>query len=56
MIVYDLEIPAAYTDYSFPSKAGLLDLNLKTPAFSFSHLHNKDRFVAIEKLLAWQQM
>jgi hypothetical protein len=56
MIVYDLEMPAAYTDYNFVSKASLLDLNLKTRAVSFSHLHNKDRFVAIEKLLAWQQM
>jgi hypothetical protein len=56
MILYDLEIPAAYTDYDFPSKAGLFDLNLKTRITSFSHLHNKYRFVAIEKLLAWQQM
>jgi hypothetical protein len=56
MIVFDLEMPAAYTDYNFVGKAGLLDLNLKTRAVLFSHLDNKDRFVAIEKLLAWRQM
>jgi hypothetical protein len=56
MIVYDLEMPAAYTDYNFVGKASLLDLNLETRAVLFSHLDNKDRFVAIEKLLAWRQM